>query len=176
MKRFAPTILCTIAVLCGCGPALSPDEQLAKEVFDSIKQRNVEEFSKLTITLADFELKKNKVSPFKAGLTYAGGTLRPEMRQRQQKQFEQASTRANENCIDFATCEFAGITGDAAAEQKLLDGGSVPVRFRQFKIQRNGKVIDATDKQPVLVITDWNGHPRLLSLLFKEQPKSSDNE
>lgn len=167
--KSAWVLFLVLITLSGCGPTLSPDEELAKQIFEAIKQHDEEAYSRLTITSADFDLKRDKVSPFKVGLTYAGSVLRPEMRHRQHKQFEMAIARPTDKCIDFSTCDFAGITGDVTHNQELVGGGSIPTRVRRFLVKKHNTTIDTKEMEPLLLITDWNGKPRVLSLVFREE-------
>ncbi|MCC7527127.1 MAG: hypothetical protein IT342_01320 [Candidatus Melainabacteria bacterium] len=165
-----------MTILCGCASTQSPDEELARKVFDSIKNNDADAFSKLTITRADFELSRDKVSPMKAHLTYAGGTLRPEQRRAQILQFEKAQEKGNDAVIDFKHSEFVGIEDFGSSLEPLLGGGEIPVRPRKFKIRRDGKEVDSSQMEPLLLLTDWKGKPRCLGLIFRDAPQAQETE
>jgi hypothetical protein len=167
MRRGSVILLCfLLAALGGAGCRSDPREELLREVFAALGDRDARRFQARATTLADFDLEAQGVSPFKAGMTYAGSVLRPEEESAQRAQFEQA-LRGGPGCIDFSRDRFAGL-GTLLAEgtQETLGGTLVPYQVYSVRIRRGGEEIDARDLHPRFAITPRSGGFRMLGLVL----------
>ncbi len=140
---------------------------LLKQAFQAIKQNDWDKYSKLTITEADFDLKQNKVSPFKQKQSYVGSVLKPEQQQQQRQDFQRAIT-GGEGIIPFATAEYVSVGSVVSSgTAESLAGAAIPYTVYSLKVKSGGSEFDSQNLEPLFVVTQWQGEYRLLNLYFK---------
>ncbi len=157
-----------IACLSSACSRATPQEVLLEKAFVALQKNDYENFKKLTITLADFELKRTKGGPFAKSQSYAGQVLKPEQVQAQRDQFKRA-TAGGPGCIDFKASKFIGIdTADQVTREPLLTGDPITCTVYSLKIKTTGAVADTKSLDPLFVVTSWGDQCRILELRFKK--------
>lgn len=152
-------------LLSGCAHR-SPDDQFLSLVFAALKEKDWDDYSRLLVTKADFDLKRQKLSPFKSKQGYVGGVKKPEYRRMQMLQFERA-TAGGANQIDFAKGEYVGLGKRVDYGLELLSGGRIEARVYSIRYKVDGVEKVTDDEDPLFVVTSWGEKPRLLKLSFK---------
>ena len=140
--------------------------ELGAKLFAAIKANNWGAFEPLTITSADFTLKRMNLSPVQAKQSYAGASLRPNLIAKLRTDFNRA-VAGGAGQIDFRQAFFVGL-GPVTASGNLSDiqNESIPFTTYSLKIDTGGRVIDATDLTPRFVVVPWEKGLRLLKLEF----------
>jgi len=163
-KRPLPCLFVLAVVSPACDS--DPRADLLGEVFAALKDHDAARFRRCTITTADFDLRAQGVSPFKASMTYLGGVIRPEEQAAHQKAFERAA-RGGQGFIDFTQDRFAGggtLLGEGSRE--TLGGSFIPYQVYSALVRRQGQTVDSKDLYPRFVIAPWGDGFRLLDLLL----------
>lgn len=150
----------------GPGGGTAGDEVLVQRAFEAIKAGDYSAYRELTITTADFVLKREKVNPMMEAQTYAGAVLKPQEQALQRGEFEQA-VAGGEDQIDFKTAEWQGLGPLVdSGSQQLFESGSVPYMSYAIKIKQGGESIVSTELRPEFVLVDWGKSRRILRLFF----------
>lgn len=150
-------------------------DKLLKQAFNTIKTRDWQNYQALTITSADFILKRRGISKFKEKQSFVGSSLKPSEIDRQRQQFKLAKNAAdefNEDMIYFDKDTYVSL-GTLVEQGALptLDDVRIPFQTYTIKVEsESGKAMD--DLYPYFVVVQWRNKPRILMLLFPEMKKS----
>ena len=174
-------VLLCFAVIIGCSGSTDNQpsqakagqgiDKLLEQAFAAIKSRDRVKYLALTITSADFILKRRGISKFKEKQSYVGASLKPEEINRQLQQFKQAKNMPEEFKKDMIyfdedTYVSAGKIIDRGV-MPTLDEVQIPYTIYTIKVKsKSGKVMD--DLYPYFVTVQWGNQPRILKLLFPE--------
>lgn len=149
----------------GCSksdPSSSP-EALVEAAYEAIRTNSWEDYSKLTVTTADFILKEhNAQSQFKQKQSYVGSQLKPEEQARQRQDFARA-VAGGEGLIDFKQRKFSGAHLAGEGTQETLSGSLIPVSA--YLVAVEGATSPSPDG-PGFVVVKWGSFYRLLGLSF----------
>lgn len=159
-----------LGTVAGCTSKTGSEENVVKEAFEAIKEGDLQRYEKITITAADYLLKKQGVSVFKARQTYAGGVLRREERETQRKEFDMAKA-GGPGRIDFTGSELVG-PGKRVEQGVLpyLEGVRIPYATYSVIIRTaEGKKIDTRNFYPLFMVAAWGDEYRMLGLVFPEK-------
>lgn len=174
MMKFSTSVLLLLLAFCltGCPGSSSPLKQretLLRQTFQAMKQNDWQNYSKLTITTADYDLKQSSVSPAKAKQSYAGGVAKPRMQEQQKADFQEAVT-GGEGIIDFRNAQFVSI-GSALDQGTIssLNGVQIPYTTYSLMLKIAGQEIDSKALKPVFTVVEWQDEHRLLNLQFNQQ-------
>ncbi|MBD3322042.1 MAG: hypothetical protein GF350_13170 [Chitinivibrionales bacterium] len=112
-------------------------------------------------------MKKNNIGPEKARDSYLGGTLKPQLLKQHQNQFNRAVKK--EGDIDFSRAEFVS-TGEMVKEGsiKTLISGTIPYTVYALNCTVDSQAVSTAQMHPQFAVTQWNGEPKILRLVFKE--------
>ncbi|GEM_PF-1345991 len=164
---FTLAVFIFLALSIGCSSKRSaPEKSILKKAFSAIKKNDWEAYSKITITRADYEIRKQKMSKFKAKQSYVGGVLKSEEREKQKAEFI-AAVAGGEGLIDFKNAKFVGLgtlLGSGISEGLL--NSEYSYRIYSLRIKTGGQVIDTVDLSPKFVLVLWGKEFRILELLF----------
>ena len=149
---------------------ISSEEGLLENVFNALKDEDWEAFQKLTITYADFLLRKQKINAFMEQQSYAGGVLKPEEMNKQRKQFEQ-TIRDKKNQIDFKNASFISLGSliNESSLELLVSDENIFTKTYSLIIQINDQIIDSKNLFPTFTIVRWYEEYRLLNLNFSKE-------
>jgi hypothetical protein len=175
-------VLCFVVIL-GCSSSTSTKEQparpkksstidkLLEQAFAAIKSQDWAKYQALTITSADFILKRRGITKFKEKLSYTGSSLKPEEITKQFEQFRRAKNveeELKEEMIYFD--EDIYVSAGKIVERGVMPTvGEVQIPYKTYTIKVKsgaGEVMD--DLYPYFVIVHWGNQPRILKLLFPE--------
>ncbi len=172
----------TVVVFFNCSGPGNQQQQTKKpdideflgEAFKAIKNRDWGRYSKLTITSADFVLKKMGISTFKEKQSYVGSSVKPAEIKKQYAQFQQAVTvnEANEEDMIYFDRDTFVSMGKIADQgiMPALNNTRIPYKVYTVKVKSDsGAVMD--DLYPYFVIVQWGSSPRILKLTFPEAPQ-----
>jgi hypothetical protein len=166
-KKKAVALLMFFFVIAGCNTnSASPVAKFAEQVFHAIQDEDFGKFEKLTITRADFILKQQKISKFKAKQSYAGGVLKPREQAEQKAQFEQA-VNGGDDQIDFKHSEFKSVIEIDEGLLLISEGYSIPSKTLALKLDMDGEIISTEDLPPYFVVVLWHKKFKLLRLEFE---------
>jgi hypothetical protein len=175
-------LLCFVVIL-GCSSSTSTKEQparpkksnnidkLLEQAFAAIKSRDRAAYQALTITSADFVLKRMRIPKLKEKQGYVGSSAKPTELYQQYEQFNRAKNieeEFKEDMIYFDedTYVSAGKIVDHGVMPALNDV-QIPYKTYTIKVKSGaGEVMD--DLYPYFVIVQWGNQPRILKLLFPE--------
>ncbi|RMG40330.1 MAG: hypothetical protein D6719_11265 [Candidatus Dadabacteria bacterium] len=156
-------------ILSGCNKFTAPDseEALIKKAFRALKNSSWEDYESVTITSADIQLKKMGISKFKARQSFTGGVQKEIEIKKQRRDFDKAVSMDDPDYIDFSEEALKYISKGRlikSSEQRLLTGGSIPVKVYAARVKTGGQEFD--DLPPYFKITKWKGRDYLLGLEF----------
>jgi hypothetical protein len=173
-------LLCFVVII-GCSGSIDNQpsqakgsqnvDRLLEQAFAAIKSRDRAKYQALTITSADFILKRRGISKFKEKQSYVGSSLKPEEINKQLEQFKQAKNVAEElkeEMIYFDEDTYVSV-GKIIDQGVMPTVGEVQIPYKIYTIKvksQSGKVMD--DLYPYFVIVQWGNQPRILKLLFPE--------
>ena len=159
----------------GCSkpdPSSSP-EALVEAAYEAIRTNSWEDYSKLTVTTADFILKEhNAQSAFKQKQSYVGSQLKPEEQARQRQDFARA-VGGGEGLIDFKQRKFSRTQLAAEGTQETLSGSHIPVSA--YLVAVDGATTASTEG-PSFVVVKWGSFYRLLGLNFPPEAEAVATE
>ncbi len=144
---------------------------LLQDAFEAIKTQNREKYNDLTITSADFVLKRMGISKLKENQSYVGTSVKPAEIKKQHAQFQQAvkvDEKFEEDMIYFDKDTFisAGRIIDQGV-MKALNNVQIPYKIYTIKVKSDGGAV-MDDLYPYFMIVHWNNRPRILKLIFPE--------
>jgi len=146
----------------------SPQERVVARAFAAIQKNDLDAYAELTVTMADFEMLKNKINVFGEGLTYAGKVVKPEEQERQREEFEKAVT-GGPGIIDFKKARFVGLSDKVKrGAREMLSGGEVPYEVYSVIIELDGRRIDTGGMRPRFVVVEYYDDYSILGLSFKD--------
>ena len=154
----------------GCSALPVTEEILLEQAFGAIKDKNWEEYHKLTVTYADFLLKGEKTGRFEERINYAGSVLKPEEQASQREQFDRAMA-GGEGQIDFQRGRFlsAGAVILESRMELLNEGDNVPFKIYSLKVRVDGNDTDTRLLSPHFTVVPWEGEYRLMRLEFPKE-------
>lgn len=154
----------------GCSARPVTEEILLEQAFGAIKDKNWEEYNKLTVTYADFLLKGEKTGRFEERINYAGSVLKPEEQASQREQFDRAMA-GGKGQIDFQRARFlsAGVVILESRMELLNEGDNVPFKIYSLKVRVDGNDTDTRLLSPHFTVVPWEGEYRLLRLEFPKE-------
>jgi hypothetical protein len=173
-------LLCFVVII-GCSgstdnqPSQAKDskniDKLLEQAFTAIKTQDRAKFQALTITSADFILKRRGISKFKEKQSYVGSSLKPSEINKQLEQFKQAKNvpeELKEDMIYFGEDTFVSV-GKIVNQGVMPTVGEVQIPYKIYTIKvksNSGGIMD--DLYPYFVIVQWRNQPKILKLLFPE--------
>ncbi len=178
-------VLLCFAVIIGCSgstdnqPSQAKDsssiDKLLEQAFEAIKSRDRAAYQALTITSADFVLKRRRIPKLKEKQSYVGSSAKPEELYKQYEQFNRAKNieeEFKEDMIYFDEDTF--ISAGKIVDQGVMPTiGEVQIPYKTYTIKvksGSGEVMD--DLYPYFVIVQWGNSPRILKLIFPEAENS----
>jgi hypothetical protein len=169
MKTYFFAVFLLLPFFWACQPGSTDAEsRMLNEAFNALKAKSWDDFSELAITMSDYDLKQNNVSPFKAGQSFSGGVMKPQEMEKLRAQFASA-VQGGEEFIDFSASEFISKgTVINRGVSKSLTGVDIPYTTYALKIRKAGAELDTKDLDPAFVVVKWGERYRLLRLDFME--------
>jgi hypothetical protein len=180
INKWVVLLLCFVVIL-GCSGSTNSQpsqtksskniDNLLEQAFAAIKSRDRAKYQALTITSADFILKRRGISKFKEKQSYVGSSLKPEEISKQLEQFKQAKKvpeELKEDMIYFDEDTYVSV-GKIVDQGVMPTVGDVQIPYKIYTIKvksESGKVMD--DLYPYFVIVQWGNQSRILKLLFPE--------
>ena len=149
-------------------------DKLLEQAFEAIKSRDRAAYQALTITSADFVLKRRRIPKLKEKQSYVGSSAKPEELYKQYEQFNRAKNIEEEFKEDMIYFD----EDTYVSAGKIIDQGvmptigdvQIPYKIYTIKVKSSsGKVMD--DLYPYFMIVQWGNQPRILKLLFPETGK-----
>jgi hypothetical protein len=149
----------------------NPIDKLLEQAFTAIKSQDRAAYQALTITSADFILKRRRIPTLKEKQSYVGSSLKPEELYKQLEQFKQAKNvpeEFKEEMIYFDEDTYVS-AGKIVDQGVMPTVGEVQIPYKIYTIKvksQAGEMMD--DLYPYFVIVQWGNQPRILKLLFPE--------
>jgi hypothetical protein len=142
-------------------------ESLLTKGFAALKAADIGAYSQLTITSADFVLKKMGIPKFKQSQSYVGSSMKPAEIKKQNAQFQKAVAGEEDN-IMFKSDEFVSI-GSLIKKGviKAMNNTIITFEMYSFKIKTaSGETHD--DLFPYVMVVKWGSYYHILKLMFTE--------
>jgi hypothetical protein len=167
---FSVFLFFTLYYLTSCFPTETDKiDELLGNAFKAIRNRDWEGYRKLTVTSADFILKKMKISIIKYKQTFAGSSLKPMELQNHQNKFEtliKMNSGKNEGVIDFTNSKYDSMGKLVGRGVKTtLNNVEIPYQILTLKVKSLTDEIKK-DLLPYFVVVKWGDHYKILDILI----------
>ena len=165
-------VVTTMAVLClftcTSKPANSP-EAAVSTAFKAIAKKDWAAYRAITITTADYELKANKINPFQAKDSFAGGVMKPREIEQLRAGFEKAVSAEHADSISFTNARFKKLGTMIESGSFDTSGGKVGYEVYSVIMKQNGREVDSASMWPLFVVARWESQYRITGLRFPEK-------